>query len=140
MTLQPLRPGPARPRLHKPATRAANGTRAQASGLHAEALAEQALLEDGWHIIGRRVRTPAGELDLIAEKNQLLAFIEVKHRPNLTDAASALGQRQRQRLLAAATYWCAHNPNHGQAGIRFDLIAVNHSGQLHRIQDALRET
>ena len=53
----------------------------------------------------------------------LLAFVEVKARPSLAEAAHALGPRQRARLVAAAECWIAENPGHGAAGMRFD---VNH--------------
>jgi len=46
-------------------------------------------------------RTKAGEVDLIAELQGLLAFIDVKARPSPTEAAFALGLRQRTRLVAA---------------------------------------
>ncbi len=116
----------------------ADGVRAQASGVRAEALAEQALLAEGWRILGRRVRTPCGELDLVAEAAGLLAFIEVKHRASLGEAASALGRRQRLRLLAAAEFWLAANPGQGAAGIRFDVMLVDGAGLVRRIADAFR--
>lgn len=54
--------------------RAATGRRAQASGLDAEALACAALAAEGWHVLARRVRTPAGEIDVVAERDGLLVF------------------------------------------------------------------
>lgn len=97
-----------------------------------------ALSRDGWAVLGRRVRTPAGELDQVAEKSGLLAFIEVKARPSLTEAAFALGSRQRARLLAAAECWLAENPGHGAAGMRFDVLLVAADGTVRRIADAFR--
>ena len=61
----------------------------------------RALLQDGWTILARRLRTEAGEIDIVADRAGLLAFIEVKARPTLSDAAAALGLRQQARLLAA---------------------------------------
>ena len=116
--------------------RPARGARAQVAGLAAEVLAEAALI--GWTILGRRVRTPAGELDLIAERDGLLAFIEVKARPSLRDAAFALQPRQRARLVAAAEAWLAMHPGHGTAGMRFDVMLVAADGTIRRIADAFR--
>ena len=82
--------------------RAATGRRAQASGLDAEALACAALAAEGWQVLARRARTPAGEIDVVAERDGLLVFAEVKRRPSLAVAAAALTARQRARLLAAA--------------------------------------
>ncbi|WP_248711042.1 YraN family protein [Sediminicoccus sp. KRV36] len=89
--------------------------------------------------MAERQRTPAGELDLIAEKDGLLAFIEVKARPSLREAAHALGPRQQQRLFAAAEAWLAWNPGHGAKGIRFDVLLVAADGTVKRIADALRQ-
>ena len=114
------------------------GRRAEASGRDAEGIAAAALLRDGWAVLARRARTPAGELDLVAERDGLLAFVEVKARPSLSEAAAALGMRQRARLMAAAECWLAVNPGHGAAGMRFDVVIVAADGTARRIADAFR--
>ena len=114
------------------------GVRADTAGRSAEDAAAAALAQQGWTILARRARTPAGELDLVAEQAGLLAFIEVKARPSLTEAAHALGPRQRARLTAAAECWLAENPGHGAAGIRFDVLLVAADGTVRRIADAFR--
>ena len=114
------------------------GRRAYAAGQGAEALAAEALTAEGWALIGQRIRTEAGEIDLIAEREGLLAFIEVKARPSFAEAAYALGPRQRARLVAAAEAWLAEHPNHGSAGMRFDVMLVAPDGTIRRIADAFR--
>ena len=104
----------------------------------AEALAAAALRAGGWTVLAMRARTPAGEIDLIAEREGLLAFVEVKARPSLAEAAFALGPRQRARLVAAAECWLAVNPGHGVAGMRFDVVIVAADGTARRIADAFR--
>jgi putative endonuclease len=89
-------------------------------------------------VLARRLRTQAGEIDLVAEREGLLAFIEVKARPELGAAALALAPRQRTRLLAAAEIALASNPGWGRAGIRFDLLLVDRDGRVRRIADAFR--
>src|ERR1700761_3885302 len=74
-------------------TRQLRGAAAHAAGRAAEASAEAALARDGWTVLARRLRTPSGEIDLIAERDEVLAFVEVKARPNLACAAVALGAR-----------------------------------------------
>lgn len=96
------------------------------------------LAEDGWRVLDNRVRTAAGEIDLVAEREGLLAFIEVKARASLTEAAHALGARQRARLLRAAEIWLASHPGHGEAGIRFDVLLLDGQGRMRRIADAFR--
>jgi putative endonuclease len=93
---------------------------------------------DGWAVLGRRVRTPLGELDMVAEKAGMLAFIEVKARPSLREAAFALQPRQRARLVAAAECWLAEHPGHGAAGMRFDVLLVAADGAVRRMADAFR--
>jgi len=115
------------------------GVVADRTGRDAEALARDALIRDGWAVLGERLRTPAGELDIVAEKAGLLAFVEVKARPSLREAAFALTERQQLRLMAAAEIWLAANPGHGAAGMRFDVLLVAADGTVKRITDALRQ-
>ncbi len=75
---------------------------------------------------------------MVAEKDGMLAFIEVKARPSFREAAFALQPRQRARLVAAAECWLAENPGHSAAGMRFDVILVAADGAVRRIADAFR--
>ncbi len=109
-----------------------------AVGVAAEQSACQALAADGWAILGRRVRTKAGEIDAIAEKAGLLAFVEVKARPTLAMAAAALGTRQQMRLMKAAEIVMGDHPDWGQAGIRFDVMLVDGQSRVRRVVDAFR--
>lgn len=121
------------------ASHVGKGRRAYASGLAAEALACAAVERDGWTIVGRRLRTPAGEVDAVAEKAGMIAFLEVKSRASLAMAAAALSLSQRRRLLAAAEILLVANPGWGQAGVRFDVVLVDPAGQVRRIVDAFRD-
>jgi putative endonuclease len=111
---------------------------ADARGRQAERRAAEALRAEGWQVLAERVRTPAGELDLVAEREGLLAFVEVKARATLGEAAFALGPAQRRRLAGAAEAWMASNPGHGAEGVRFDVLLVDAEGRLRRIADAFR--
>ncbi len=119
--------------------RQARGSAAHALGLAAEQAACAALVADGWTILGRRLRTPAGEIDLAAERAGLLALVEVKARPSLADASAAVGARQQARLLAAACIVMAEHPDWGAAGTRFDVMVVDASGCVRRVVDAFRQ-
>ena len=120
-------------------TRQVRGRRAQRLGIDAEAVAEAALVRDGWAIRASRLRTPAGEIDLVAEKDGLLVIVEVKARPRLSDAAYAVDLRKRARLLAAGAALLAAHPDWGPAGVRFDVLLVDAAGAVRRITDAMRE-
>jgi putative endonuclease len=125
--------------MNSPAPRrAARGLSAERRGRAAEALAEAALSAAGWTILGRRLRTAAGEIDLAAERAGLLAFIEVKSRPSLAAAAAAITPRQQRRLLAAAAILLGEHPDWGQNGVRFDVVVVSAQGEIRRITDAFR--
>ncbi len=107
-------------------------------GVAAEQCACMALIEDGWSILGRRLRTKAGEIDAVAEKAGLVAFVEVKARATFTEAAYALGPRQQKRLMAAAEILLAENPDWGLNGVRFDVVLVDRASRARRITDAFR--
>jgi putative endonuclease len=115
------------------------GQRAYALGVGAEDAACAALERDGWTVLGRRIRTAAGEVDAVAAKHGLLAIVEVKARPTLSDAAWSLSPRQRARLLAAAEILLAEHPDWGREGVRFDVLLVDAAGAVRRIADAFRQ-
>jgi putative endonuclease len=114
------------------------GQAAYVSGVAAEDTACAALVADGWTIHARRLRTKAGEVDAVAEKDGVLAIIEVKARPTLAQAAIALTVRQQTRLLGACEIILGENPDWGANGVRFDVLVVNPAGQVRRIADAFR--
>ena len=118
--------------------RAARGGKAEARGRVAEQVAETALVGDNWTILGRRLRTASGEIDLVAERDGVTAFIEVKARPTLVEAAFALTARQQARLAGAAAILLGSHPEWGRAGVRFDVLLVDAAGRVRRIRDAFR--
>ncbi len=87
-------------------------------------------------MLGDRVRTPAGEIDLIVERDGLLGFIEVKCRPTLAEAAAAVSPRQQARLLQAGEILLGQHPEWGRNGVRFDLLVVDQAGTVRRIANA----
>ncbi|HEY0627176.1 MAG TPA: YraN family protein [Allosphingosinicella sp.] len=75
---------------------------AEQGGRRAEAKAALWLQMKGWRILGRRVRTPVGEVDLIARKGKVVAFIEVKARATMAEAEQSLDAYRLRRVAAAA--------------------------------------
>lgn len=98
--------------------------RREAWGRWAERMAAWSLRLRGYRVIARRYRTPIGEIDLIARRGRLLAFVEVKARTDLEQALVALGPRQRQRTARAAELFLLQHPSCAGCTLRFDLIAV----------------
>jgi putative endonuclease len=72
------------------------------TGLSAEARAAAYLMAKGYRILAKRFRTPHGEIDIVARRRNLVAFIEVKARASLDEAAYAVTPRQQARIIAAA--------------------------------------
>lgn len=76
--------------------------RAEQIGRRAEALAALWLQLKGWRIVGRRVRTSVGEVDLIARRSGVVAFVEVKARSTAADSDLSLDHHRLKRVAAAA--------------------------------------
>jgi putative endonuclease len=100
-----------------------NRQRAERGGRRAESIAAWWLRLKGWRILARRARTPLGEVDLIARRGSILAFIEVKARSSLEQADLALDDYRLRRVAAAAE---ALAPRYARAGddLRIDAIFV----------------
>lgn len=76
--------------------------RAERGGRRAERLAAWWLRLKGWHILAIRARTPVGEVDLVARRGTVLAFIEVKARATMAQAELALDEYRLRRVVRAA--------------------------------------
>ena len=97
---------------------------AERRGKRGEGWAAWYLRLKGYRILARRFRTPHGEIDLVARKRNLIAFIEVKARPSLDDAAYAVTPRQQARIIDAAQGWLMAHPEHAEFELRFDAILI----------------
>ena len=77
--------------------RARRGAKARESGRAAEVFCALWLMAKGYRLLGFRLRTPAGEIDLLAVKGGVVAVVEVKRRTTIEAALEAVSWRQRQR-------------------------------------------
>jgi putative endonuclease len=93
-------------------------------GLSAESRAAMLLVAKGYRIAARRWKTPFGEIDIVARRRHGLVFVEVKAREHIDDAAEAVSDRTKHRIIAAAEFWLARHPDQAQCEIRFDVILV----------------
>lgn len=92
-----------------------------------------------YRILGRRVRTPLGEIDLIARApSGVVCFIEVKARAHDGQTADALGPRQQGRIVRAAQIYLASRPGIAPKGLRFDVISVIPGRLPRHLRDAWR--
>jgi len=96
---------------------------AERSGRDGEQRAALWLRAKGWSILDQRRKTPLGEIDLIAKRGKLVAFVEVKWRKHKADLADAIDERRLSRVAAAAEA-VAHEYATGGEDIRIDVILL----------------
>jgi putative endonuclease len=97
--------------------------RNQKIGTWGESVAAEYLKERGYIIVARNVRTPYGEIDIIAEKDGFTIFVEVKTRTskNLGPPEISVTPRKQEHMLAAAEHFSQENEiDHWQ----IDVVAV----------------
>ena len=104
--------------------RQARGAAARLAGRRAEVWAAIWLMAKGYRILGFRLRTPQGEIDLLAQRGQVLAVVEVKQRTTLESALEAVTQTQRDRLRRAGQMLAARRPSLQKLAVRLVLIAL----------------
>jgi len=93
-------------------------------GRRAEWIAALALRLRGYRILGRREKTPLGEIDLIAVRGRRLAFVEVKQRATLDAAEAAVTAAQRTRIRRAADLWLARHERYQSHDLGFDILLL----------------
>ncbi|MBN2751274.1 MAG: YraN family protein [Rhodospirillaceae bacterium] len=108
--------------------RAESGRASHKRGLWAETVAVWLLRAKGYQIIGRRVPSPrgskAGEIDVVARRGCLLAFVEIKARPSVEAGLYAVSERQQERLARAAERFIKNQPKYATCDLRFDVIII----------------
>jgi putative endonuclease len=109
-------------------------------GLSAESRAALLLIAKGYRIVARRWKTPFGEIDIVARRRRDLVFVEVKARERADDAADAVTERAKRRIIAAAELWLAHYPDDAQRNIRFDVMLVTPGRMPRHIANAFDAT
>ena len=115
----------------------ADRAQAQKRGHRSEIWATWWLRLKGHRILGRRIKTHAGEIDLVTlSPFGPVCFIEVKARALARDAAEAVGSEQRTRIARAASLYLASRPGLAKRGARFDIVAV--AGLPRHLPDAWR--
>ena len=98
---------------------------AEKRGHRSETIAALWLRLKGYRVLGRRIKTHAGEIDLAAMRPfGPVCFIEVKARALTRAAAESVGDAQRTRIARAATLYLASRPGLARRGARFDIIAI----------------
>ncbi len=114
---------------------------AERRGYRAETYAAFRLRLLGWRILARRTRTPLGEIDIVACRRGVLAFVEVKARADWAAAEGAVTPQQRGRIGRAAEHWLggalAQRPDLAHHEHRFDAVLIV-GWRMQHIADAWR--
>lgn len=109
-------------------------TTTRAKGAMGEEFACARLEEDGYRILVRGYRVSHSEIDIIARKEDTIAFVEVKLRSSrsLCTPAQAVSRAQRKRIVLAAVAYLKTNGiyNTGEIQPRFDLFEIETTGEL----------
>jgi putative endonuclease len=98
--------------------------RALRRGRKGELVAMLLLRLKGYRILARGFRVPMGEVDIVACRRQVLAFVEVKSRDTDAAAIEAVTPRQQQRIARAAAAFLGRHPHYQFHALRFDIVVV----------------
>ncbi len=109
---------------------------AERRGRQAETMAAWFLRLKAYRILARDFKTPVGEIDLIARRGRIIAFVEVKRRQDLAQGLEAVTPRAQARIMRAALTFMASRPDLAQFDLRFDVIVINPGIWPHHVQGA----
>ncbi len=108
----------------------------RAAGARAEEMACAYLIGDGYEILARNVRLGRGEIDIVAQKGDVVAFVEVKARSTArfgTPAEAVTREKMRRIISAATAYAAAHDLFDWR--LRFDVVELA-AGKIRHIESA----
>jgi putative endonuclease len=107
----------------------------QSLGELGERIAERWLRERGWRVMQRRFRSGHRDIDLVVEREGLVAFVEVKarHGDRFGDPVGAVNWRKQKELGRSARVWIARHGRSADA-YRFDVIGILVEGRRVRIR------
>jgi putative endonuclease len=94
-------------------------------GYWGEFLASLLLMLKGFSILERRYKTNCGEIDVVAQRGDLVIFVEVKARKSAEKCFTAIKSRQMERVRRASEIFFQKNPELSHKNIRFDVILIS---------------
>ena len=97
---------------------------AEQRGRRGEQVAAWFLRLKGWRIVGKRLKTPRGEIDLVARRGGTVAFVEVKWRASSAELDTAIDTHRLRRVAAAASVLSPRFAPRGE-DVRIDVILVS---------------
>ncbi len=107
-----------------------------ATGVAAESRARLFLESKNYRILAQRYKTKGGEIDLVAKRDDHLAFVEVKRRKTHDEAAHAVLPRQQARIAIAAEIFLGEHQDLARCTASFDVILISPSQGCSHIEQA----
>lgn len=98
--------------------------KAERHGRLAEYAAALFLRLKGYRILALRYRSPVGEIDIIARRGDLVAFVEVKMRRSAQDSIDAVGYATQHRIRSASNHWISRQSDAHMLVFRYDIVAM----------------
>lgn len=98
--------------------------RAERIGRRAEQAAAWWLRLKGYRLVASRIRTPFGEMDLVARRGSIVIIVEVKYRKRHETGLEAILPFQQQRIARAALWWLSRRGLDPALALRFDVVTI----------------
>lgn len=110
-----------------------------AIGQRAEELAAKYFVSQGYNIVERNYRDRFCEIDIIAENNESICFVEVKFRKtnDFGGGVGAIHNNKQHRLQTAAESWLAQHTEFETLQPQIDVIAVDQNNHIEHIPNAI---
>ena len=104
-------------------------------GISAESKAVELLESEGYIVLGRRIRTKYGELDIVAKRGFDVVAVEVKQRKNMADSLECISAKQKSRISNAFLSIISQR-NEVFENYRIDVICLDSLGQIEHLENA----
>lgn len=107
-------------------------------GRAGEGAAARLLESEGWTLLARNFRAGRGEIDIIAEKGDTLAFVEVKTWSRLgpEELERSVGPDKRRRIIETSQIFLSRHRQYSDARLRYDLLLMKGDSPARRIEGA----
>lgn len=107
-------------------------------GAKYEEIAADYLMQQGYEILERNHRNPYGELDIVAKKDGMLIYVEIKFRSSSRygEPLEAVDIRKQKRVSRAGLYHYARHGIMGNMPCRFDVIGIDKDGSIRHVRNA----
>lgn len=93
-------------------------------GVWAEKYASTYLMAKGYKVLETRYKTRYGEIDLIIQKDNVIAFVEVKARRSIDEALESITSKMKERIAQTAQYYLSQHEEALNCDLRFDVVAI----------------